>query len=66
MVLFMWVFNPNFGLINSVLKLIGIQGPGWFSDPAWSLPAVIIESVDSGWQHGYLPCRFPGYFSKPV
>ena len=45
MVLFMWVFNPNFGLINSVLKLIGIQGPGWFSDPAWSLPAVIIMSL---------------------
>lgn len=45
MVLFMWVFNPNFGLINSALKMLGIQGPGWFSDPAWSLPAVIIMSL---------------------
>lgn len=45
MVLFMWVFNPNIGLINSALKLIGIEGPGWFSDPNWSLPAVILMSL---------------------
>ena len=45
MVLFMWVFNPNVGLLNSVLKIFGIQGPGWFSDPNWSMPAVIIMSL---------------------
>ncbi|MDL2300918.1 sugar ABC transporter permease [Lachnospiraceae bacterium OttesenSCG-928-D06] len=45
MVLFIWVFNPNVGLINSILKVFGIQGPGWFSDPNWSLPAVIIMSL---------------------
>lgn len=45
MVLFLWVFNPNIGLLNSVLKVFGIQGPGWFSDPNWSLPAVIIMSL---------------------
>lgn len=45
MVLFMWVFNPNIGLLNSVLKVVGIEGPGWFTDPAWSLPAVILMSL---------------------
>lgn len=45
MVLFLWVFNPNIGLINSVLEKFGIEGPGWFNDPAWSLPAIIIMSL---------------------
>lgn len=45
MVLFLWVFNPNVGLINSVLKIFGIQGPGWFTSPNWSMPAVIIMSL---------------------
>lgn len=45
MVLFLWVFNPNIGLINSVLAVFGIKGPGWFSDPDWSLPAVILMSM---------------------
>ena len=45
MVLFLWVFNPNIGLINSVLAVFGIEGPGWFSDPNWSLPAVILMSL---------------------
>ena len=44
-VLFIWVFNPNVGIINSVLRIFGIEGPGWFSDPNWSLPAVIIMSL---------------------
>lgn len=45
MVLFMWIFNPNVGLVNSALGLFGIEGPRWFSSPAWSMPAVIIMSL---------------------
>lgn len=45
MMLFLWVFNPNVGLINSVLAKLGIEGPGWFNDPNWSLPAIIIMSL---------------------
>jgi len=45
MVLFLWIFNPNIGLLNAGLKVIGIDGPGWFTDPNWSLPAVIIMSL---------------------
>jgi multiple sugar transport system permease protein len=40
--LWMWIFNPSNGLANSVLNLIGIDGPSWFQDPAWSKPALII------------------------
>ncbi len=44
-VLFTYVFNPDFGLINGALRLIGIEGPGWLFDPSWALPAVIIMSL---------------------
>jgi multiple sugar transport system permease protein len=43
--LFLWVFNPNYGLVNGVLATFGIEGPAWFSDPSWALPAVIIMSL---------------------
>jgi multiple sugar transport system permease protein len=44
-VLFIYVFNPDFGLINGVLRLVGIEGPKWLFDPHWALPAVIIMSL---------------------
>jgi multiple sugar transport system permease protein len=44
-VLFLWVFNPNYGLLNGVLALFGIQGPSWFQDPNWALSAVAIMSL---------------------
>lgn len=44
-VLFMWVFNPNYGLLNGALRVLGIEGPAWFADAFWALPAVIIMSL---------------------
>jgi multiple sugar transport system permease protein len=41
-VLWMWVLNPRFGLINQALAVIGIKGPGWLVDPEWAKPAVIL------------------------
>ncbi len=40
----MWgfVFNPRYGLINGVLGLAGIEGPAWLRDPAWAMPAVVL------------------------
>src|SRR5690606_17415748 len=43
--LWMWVFNPDFGLINSMLELVGIRGPLWLFSPEWSKPALIIMSL---------------------
>ena len=39
------IFNPQFGLINTLLAMIGIVGPGWLSDPNWSKPSLIILSL---------------------
>jgi len=50
-VLWIWVFNPQYGLINTLLSYIGISGPGWLDDPVWSKPALIIMGLWSvgGW-----------------
>ena len=40
-----WILNPSFGLLNYVLSLVGIQGPGWLSDPRWAMPAIILMSL---------------------
>ena len=32
-VMWMWMFNPRAGLINTLLSLVGIQGPRWLQDP---------------------------------
>jgi multiple sugar transport system permease protein len=39
------IFNPQFGLINTLLAMIGIVGPGWLSDPNWSKPSLVILSL---------------------
>lgn len=44
-VVWAWVFNPQYGIINQFLALIGIDGPGWLVDPHWALPAIIIMSI---------------------
>jgi multiple sugar transport system permease protein len=40
-----WIFNPQYGLMNYLLGLIGIQGPNWLFDPNTALYAVVIASV---------------------
>jgi multiple sugar transport system permease protein len=40
-----WIFNSQFGLLNYVLSVIGITGPDWFTDEKWTLPAFIFMSL---------------------
>lgn len=35
--IFMWILNPQIGLVNGILKQMGVTGPGWLSDPKWAL-----------------------------
>jgi len=43
-----WLYEPNDGLINSMLRGIGINGPAWLSDPRTALIAVIIVALWQG------------------
>ncbi|WP_055047032.1 carbohydrate ABC transporter permease [Devosia sp. A16] len=40
-----WLLNPQYGLINFALGAFGIKGPGWLFDPAWAMTGVILTSV---------------------
>ena len=43
--LWMWIFNPEFGILNTLLALVNIQGPAWLFDEHWSLPAIALMSL---------------------
>ena len=43
-----WLYEPNFGIINSALRAIGIKGPAWLGNTKWAMTAVIIESIWAG------------------
>lgn len=59
-VLWLWVFQPSYGLINatlagpvnwlnSVLRQIGwplgVAMPGWLTDPLWAKPALVVMTI---------------------
>ncbi len=44
-VMWMWIFNPQVGLINTLLKYIGITGPRWLLDPKYALWALVLMSI---------------------
>lgn len=33
------------GVVNSMLAVIGVDGPQWLSDPAWAMPSIILMTV---------------------
>ena len=47
-VLWRWIFNPDFGLMNVLLRYIGIDGPLWLGSAQWAKPALIIMGVWGG------------------
>lgn len=44
-VVWMWLFHPDAGLINAGLALAGIQGPRWLLDPHFALAALWLMSM---------------------
>jgi multiple sugar transport system permease protein len=46
-----WLYEPGFGFINGTLTFLGINGPGWLSDPNVALMSVIILTV--WWSVGF-------------
>lgn len=41
-ILWQWIFNPQEGILNAFLGFVGIDGPAWLQDQAWSKPAIIL------------------------
>lgn len=40
--LWLWILNSQYGLINMLLETIGIVGPNWLVDPDWTKPSLIL------------------------
>lgn len=53
-----WIFNPQYGLINYGLGVLGIQGPAWLFEPQTAVYAMVITSV---WKDvGYIALLYLG------
>lgn len=55
-VIWLWLYDPSYGLINYLLSLVGIQGPTWLESSSTALLSVILVSV---WHYaGYYALLF--------
>ncbi|MFM2222312.1 MAG: Lactose transport system permease protein LacF, partial [Armatimonadota bacterium] len=43
-ILWRWFYNKEFGILNALLRPIGIEVP-WLSDPAWAMPAIVLMTL---------------------
>lgn len=44
-VLWLWIFNGHYGLLNEALGRVGLPGPPWLTDPAWSKWTLVLISI---------------------
>lgn len=44
-ILWIWIFNPHQGILNTMLAQIGLTGPAWLQDEYWSKPALILMAL---------------------
>jgi ABC-type sugar transport system permease subunit len=75
-----WLYNPDFGLINTLLAKIGIDGPDWLSSKTWAKPAMAIYHICSysgfwiclglivftGWYNAKTSNKGERYFLSPL
>ena len=43
--LWIWILNPNDGIVNTTLRAIGLPAPGWTVDPFWTKPTIVITEI---------------------
>lgn len=55
-IVWVWMLDPEYGLINQLLRIVGIEGPLWLADPKMALPALVITAA---WRNvGYFATIF--------
>lgn len=47
-IVWIWMYNPTYGLINNMLRLFGIEGYAWLSDPNTAFLAIVLVC---GWKY---------------
>lgn len=44
-IVWIYIFDPRYGLIYTLLRPLGIAAPAWLTDPVWAMPAIVIVYV---------------------
>jgi ABC-type sugar transport system permease subunit len=44
-VVWIYMFDPRFGIIARLLSLVHLASPSWLSDPTWARPAILIVTI---------------------
>lgn len=40
-----FIYHPNFGILNFLLSIVGINPIDWLGDPTWAMPSIILLAV---------------------
>jgi len=41
-VIWLWILDPQYGIVNQVVRALGLPAPSWGADPVWAMPTVIL------------------------
>lgn len=44
-IVFIWIFNPQFGLLNGILHALHLPELEWLQSPHWAMPGIIIYTM---------------------
>lgn len=44
-ILWRWIFNAEYGILNQLIQLTGLEAPLWLVDATWTKPAIIIMGI---------------------
>ncbi len=47
-IIWLTLLDPNVGIVNYVLGLVGIKGPNWLGDPLWAMPSIALIAIWKG------------------
>jgi len=40
-----WIFQPDLGVLNYLLRTVGLEGPGWLQSVEWAMPALLVIAL---------------------
>lgn len=43
--LWIWILNPNDGVVNRLLRFLHLPAPGWTVDPDWTKPTIVVAQL---------------------
>jgi multiple sugar transport system permease protein len=62
--IWIWIYTPGLGILETALKTIGIGAPNWLGDASWAMPSLAISTV--WWTLGFnFILYLPGYKTYP-